>query len=284
MATPFSFLNYRKLANFSPAPIQNGICTLEVPKGPTYYAIALNYAVNGVACTEAQAKADIRAIRLKINGTTRWETNGKRAVDCLNKYYGMGFQNGLIFIPLARPWLRMYEAIENTAWGTKNLDTFTLEVEFNTPIVSPTLTAEAYYSLNSRDLGMIVEVHDYSHPVIGAGQQEYATLPKGNGDLIALHADHGGLVTALDLDINQSNVYNGGLAGQQALQRWFSERTPQTNYAHIEGQARNLLSEGIPLMGTSDFRIKPTVTGTGTIWYLAETLNTPLGKPIAIAS
>lgn len=277
MASAYGFLPFRKLPTFGPAPVANGISTIEIPIGPTYYAIALNYKVNGVNCTEAQAKADIKFVRLKVNGVTRMECSGKHLVDVINKYYGISWVDGQIFVPLARPWYRTPEAMENTAWGTRNLNSLTLEVEFGSPIVSPTMTADALFSYASRDLGMIVEVHEFTHAISGAGQAEYTSLPKGNGDLVALHAD-GAIITQLDLDINQQTVINGNTAASQSITRWMGERSPQTNYVHVEGQLRNLLSEGVPLIGVSDFRVKPTTSGAGTIYYVMETLNTPLGS------
>lgn len=284
MANNYGSLLHRKLPTFSPAPVQNGISVIQIPIGPTYYGISLNYKVNGVACTEAQAKADIKWVRLKVNGITRYEVSGKHLVEVMNKYYGAAFTAGEIFIPLARPWYKTPEAVENTVWGTRNLNSLTLEVEFGTPIISPTLEAYSLFSLAERDLGMIVEVHEFQYSAGVAGVQEISTLPRGNGDLIALHLDSS-LITACDMEVNQQIFTSGAnLSLYHNLVKWYGLRLPQSNYVHFEGHIRDLLSDGIPLINVSDFRVKPTFSGAGTASIVMETLNTPMGAALPAKS
>lgn len=277
MANAFGALLHRKLPTFSPAPVQSGVSVIQIPTGPTYYAIGLRYKVNGTDCTEAQAKADIKWVRIKINGVTRYEVSGKHLVDVMNKYYGVAFNAGQLYIPLARPWYKTPEGVENTAWGTRNLQSLTLEVEFNTPITSPTLEAYALFSLMQRDLGMIVEVHEFTYTAAASGVQEIPTLPRGNGDLIGLHLDSS-LVTSCDLEINQQIFTQGSdISLYQNLVKWYALRQPQTNYTHFDAQIRDLLSDATALINVSDFRVKPTFSGAGTAGIVMETLNTPLG-------
>ena len=146
-------LSHRKLVAFQPVPAANGLSIINIPTGPTYYAIDLNYKRTGVDATESEFKADVKWVRLKIGNKTCFEVSGKRLVDIFNKYYGIAFANGIAYIPLARPWLKTVEAVENSAWGTANVDTFTLEVEFAASAVSPTMEAHALASVYSRDLG-----------------------------------------------------------------------------------------------------------------------------------
>lgn len=280
MAGTFGALNFKKLPTFAPSPVQGGISVIELPRGPTYYGIGLRYKVNGVDCTEAQAKADIRFVRLKVNGVTRFETTGKHLIDIFNRYYGLGFNAGQIFIPLARPWLKVAEAIENTAWGTANLNSFSLEVEFNSPIVNPSLEAYHLSTVYQRDLGMIIEVHESTYSAAQAGMNEISTLPRGNGDLVAIHLDSS-LITACDIEIN-SQVYTQGtdLALLQNLVKWYSLRSPQSGYTHLDAQIRNILSDSLPLIDVSDFRLKPIFSAGGTATIIMETLSTPLGAAI----
>lgn len=277
MANTFGALYTKKLPTFSPAPVQNGVSVISIPTGPTYYGFHLSYLVNGVAATEAQVKSDIKWVRLKVNGVTRYEVSGKHLIDALNKYYGVGFNAGQIFIPLARPWYKLPEAVENTAWGTRNLQSLNLEVEFNTPIVNPTMEAYATYSLMQRDLGMIVEVHEFQYAAATVGMNEIPTLPRGNGDLVALHLDSA-LITACDIEVNQQLWTQGSnLSLFQNFVKWFALRTPQAGYVHFDAQIRDLLSDAQALINVSDFRVKPTVSAAGNIGIVMETLNTPLG-------
>lgn len=273
----FQSLQMRKLTNVSPAPVQGGMSTVRVPIGPTYYGFALRYKVNGVDCTEAQAKTDIRALRVKINDQTRLEYTGKHLVEIANKYYGLGFTAGQIFIPLARPWYKTAEAVENTAWGTANVENLTIEIDWNTPIVSPTLDIHAFYSIYSRDLGTIIETREVSYNAGTVGQQEITTLPKTNGDIVALHLESAN-ITVCDIEVN-TQLYTQGqdLSIMQNFTKWFALRTPQTGYVHFDAHLRDLLSDGIPVVNASDFRLKPSVSAAGLIPILVETLNAPFG-------
>lgn len=275
--TDFQSLQTRKMTNIAPAPVANGLSTITVPKGPTYYGFSLRYKVNNVDCTEAQAKADIKWVRVKINSNTVYEVTGKHLVDIMNKYYGLVFTNGQIYLPLARPWYKTPEAVENTAWGTRNVDTMTIEVEFGTPIVSPSLDVFAIFSVYQRDLGTIIQSRELVYTAGVSGTQEIATLPKSNGDIVALHLDSS-LVTACDIEINnQLYVQGQDLPLFQNFTKWFALRQPQTGYVHFDAHLRNLLSDGIPIVGTADFRVKPTFSAAGTAQIVMETLAAPLG-------
>lgn len=274
----YQSLQFRKLSNVQPAPVAGGLSVINVPKGPTYYGFGFRYKTAGVNATEAQIKADIKWVRVKINGIALIELTGKHIVDVFNKYYGIAYNNGEMFLPLSRPWMKTPEAADNTAWGTANIDTMTIEVEFAATAVTPTLEAHSIYSIYSRDLGVVVEMREVTFTSAVTGLQEITTLLKTRGDIVALHVDHGGIVSTCDIEVNnQLYTQAQDIPLVQNFTKWFALRSPQTNYLHFEGQMRDMLSDGIPITGTQDFRLKPTLTAAGTIYVVQETLNAPLG-------
>lgn len=266
----------RKLPSFSVVSPGSTAAVL-IPRGPTYQCIVLSYKRNGVDATEAQVKSDLKQIRLKINGTTRFEVSGKHLVDCLNKYYGIGFTAGQIVIPLTRPWHKTIEGEENLGWGTKNLDTFGLEVDVDAAAVTPTLSAEALILPFERDLGAIVEVHELVYSNAAAGQFEIPQLPRGNGDLIAIHLDSAAVTTA-EAFLNQVPAIEGNADITKTIQTWMSERSPQTGYKHLDALVRNRVGDAWPLRGVEDFRLKLGMSGASTVGIIMETLNVPLAS------
>ncbi|PZO86538.1 MAG: hypothetical protein DI626_06275 [Micavibrio aeruginosavorus] len=264
----------RKLPSFSVVSPGSTAAVL-IPRGPTYQTIVLNYKRNGVDATEAQVKSDLKQVRLKINGVTRYEVSGKHLIDIMNKYYGIGFTAGLIVIPLTRPWHKTIEGEENLGWGTKNVDTFGIEVDIDAAAVSPTLTGEALILPVERDLGLIVEVHELNFSSAVAGQFEIPNLPRGNGDMVAIHLDSAN-VTAAEAFLNQVPAIEGSAAITKSIQTWMTERSPQTGYQHLDALVRNRIADVWPLKGVEDFRLKLTMSAAGAVGLVMETMNAPL--------
>ena len=278
----YQSLQFLKAVKIEPAPVAGGLSVISLPVGgPTYYGVAFRYKANGVNATEATMKADIKWVRVKLGEVALIELSGKHLIDVFNKYYGIqssGMTAGQFYLPLARPWLKNPESVENTAWGTQNVEKLTVEVEFAGTAVTPVLETHLIYSVYKRDLGVVIEAREFVYQSAVAGPQEFENTLKSRGDIVALHVDHGGIVNSCDIEIN-NQIYTQGqdLSLFQEFVKWFSLRAPQTNYIHFEGQMRGLLSDAIPIMGTSNFRIKPNFTAAGAITFIQETLNVPLG-------
>lgn len=266
----------RKLPSFSVVSPGSTAAVL-LPRGPTYQAIALRYKRAGVDATEAQMKSDLKRIRLKINGVTRFDVSGKHVIDVLNKYYGIAFVAGLLIIPLSRPWHKTIEGEDNLAWGTKNIDTLGLEVDIDAAAVTPSMTGEAFILPYERDLGAIIQVHELPYSSATGGTFEISTLPRGNGDLAALHFDSA-LVTAAEAFINQVPAAEGDEAINRSLLTWIGERTPQTNYVHLDALLKNRIADVWPLRNVEDFRVKLAMSAGGAVDIVMETFNVPLAK------
>ncbi len=266
----------RKLPSFNTVG-PNATSSVLIPRGPTYRSVVLKYGTNTVGgANETNFKAEIKKIRLKINGVTRFEVSGKYAIDIMNKYYGIAFNDGFVVIPLMRPWLRTIEGEENLGWGTSNVDTFELQVDVHENADAPTLEAHAWVTPEQRPLGTIVEVHELIYSTAVSGQFEISSLPKGNGDLVALHFDNSD-ITKLEAFINQVAFIDGDIDILQDGYQWTGLRSPQTDYRHLDPCFNNRIADVWPLARVEDFRIKLTLAQAGSVPIIMETLNTPLG-------
>lgn len=269
-------LNFqRRLPSFSVVS-PGSTAAILIPRGPSYQCLVLRYKRNNVDATEAQVKSDLKQIRLKINGVTRFEVSGKHLVDCLNKYYGIAFTAGQIVIPLTRPWHKNIGSEDVLGWGTKNMDTFGLEVDIDAAAVTPSLTADALVNPVMRDLGAIVEVHELTYSTAVAGIFEIPNLPRGNGDLVALHLDSAN-ITSAEAYMNQIPAIEGDADITRTIQTWMTERTPQTGYRHMDALIRNRVGDAWPLRGVEDFRLKLGMSAAGSVGITMETINAPLG-------
>lgn len=267
----------RKLPSF--ATVGAGqMATLMVPKGWTYRGLVLKYQTGGANATEAQMKADLTAIRLKVNGNTRYEASAEQLIDIQTHFYGESVVAGMLFIPLSRKWLKTIEAQDNTAWGTSNVDTFSIEVDISGGAVTPSLVAHAEVDPVKNDLGIIVEGHTFHYNAAGAGTMEISDLPKSSGQLVGLHMKTT-VVSALQLTVNAVEFINSDIDVMNAIyQREPMRRAPVNGWVHLDPLALNRIGDAWP-MAVEDFRLKLTTTGAGTVDLFLETLSAPLGLP-----
>jgi len=267
----------QKLPEFNPVAAGRK-ASLKFPNGPTYRQAIIQYKTSGTAATEGQMLSDIDRVALKINGIVRWEATGKQLL-MLNKYYHeAGFKNGELIIDFTRSWARTKEGEENLAWGTRNVNSIFLEVKLNAAATSPELSADAIITPDSRDLGLIVECHDFGYDTSTTGKKEIPDLPIENGSLVALHLDNSD-ITALELKINKVPYIEDDtdLTSYQRYLERVGKRTPQTGITHVDALALNRLDDAWTLSGVSTFNVNPTVSAAGSIPILMETLSQPLG-------
>lgn len=266
----------RKLPSFNTVAA-GATSSVIIPKGPTYRSIILVYKNGSTPANKATLKADIKMIKLKINGKTRWEATGAEAIDYCQEYYGIGHRDGQIVIPLTRPWMKTMEAEENLAWGTRNIDTFELSVELASGATNPVLSAEAWITPESRDLGMIVEVHRFNFDTSVAGRFEISTLPRGNGDLVALHCKSAE-ISGLEVELNGTTMVDGDLETYLDTLVYNAERTLIADTVHVDALVNNRLADAYPVARVEDFRIKLDMDDGDSVPILMETLNAPLGQ------
>jgi hypothetical protein len=275
-----TFRYIRKLPDFATVAA-GSMATLMAPKGWTYRGIILKYSAGGSAANEATMKADISKVRLKVNGNTRYEASATQLIDIQTKYYGNAVVDGMLFVPLSRTFLKTMEAQDNTAWGTRNVDTFAIEVDIDSGATSPVLVAHAEVDPVANDLGVIVEGHTYTYNASGAVTMEVADLPKSNGQLVGLHIQTS-IVTEANLTVNGVEFLNTDIdVMHAALKRRPANRSPVSNWVHIDPLALNRVADAWPMM-VEDFRLKLKTSGSGAVPIFVETLSAPLGMPSSV--
>ena len=180
----------QKLPDFNPV-VAGGRASVRVPKGPTYREFVLGYTPDGTKANKATMIADIEEVVLKINGIAKRTYSGEDLVMINSFYMGKngqdGFTDGELVVPLSPPWARTMEGEENLCWGTRDIDNLFIDVKLASGATNPQLSCEAFFTPDSRDLGLIVEVHKVQVSSSVAGKIEISDLAKENGSLVALH-------------------------------------------------------------------------------------------------
>lgn len=264
---------FRKLPSFS-AVAAGQTANVQVPKGPTYRQLILTYKKAGVDATEAQMAADLTKIRLKINGVTRLEASAADLIS-LAKYRGFTIDAGQLPVFLAWPTARTPIQEENLAWGTQNVDTFNVEVDIAAGAGAVTLEASAWVTAEPRPLGPIIQVSTLFFAATASGTFEISTLPKGNGDLVALHLASA-QITAVEVQVDSGNYLDGLTPALRSSYKW-TGRVPQTNFQHYEPVWLDRYDDRIPLINKQDFRLKLTMGAADTVRIVMETMAAPLG-------
>jgi hypothetical protein len=270
------FYYYQELPEFDKVAAGKA-ANLNLPTGPTYGALLLNYNTGtSGGPTEANMKDEINTIKLSVGGTSRIEISGKHAID-LQKYYGIPVTDGQVWIPLFRPWMQTVEAQENVGWGTRDVSGLNLRVNIDSGASNPELSADALILPEERDLGTIIEQHEFFESVSTSGSFDIQSLPKTQGDLVAVHLDNSNIDEA-NLFINKTPFKDGTIAGYHSLLEYQAERNPQSGYVHLDAINFNRWGNSWPLVDVNSFIIRGNITSGGQIPIVMETLNTPFAN------
>jgi hypothetical protein len=165
--------------------------TIDIPVGPRYHAIWLS-GTNKAATTLAGGTA-IGDIRLKVNGKVQ-RVHSAIELNALNTFegqlsiYGMTDTSGGQFnLPIffAEPWRKSYAATDSMAWGTGDISSFQLEIDFlaNNPtaIYAVAEVDNSIVTVNGKTaqapLGLISKVYRNILPYTGSSAL-YTNFPK----------------------------------------------------------------------------------------------------------
>ena len=270
----FHFFNKTRTFNGVAA---GGTPSVQLETGRTLYRhLVFNIKENGVAVNEARMKTLIEHIELKINGITRFKVTGENIINLLMKYYGIAFTDGRVVIPFTRPWLKSAAAEDHLGWGMKNVSTFEVKVKLASDAVNPELTLDASVTITPEgvDMGTIVEVHEHSFATSVTGKYEIRDLPKGNGDLVALHFKNNNIVK-IDVEVDKVPFIDGDLGSYEHQLKWVGLRLLQTGYRHIDALLLNRIGDAWPISKANSFVVSPDLSVAGSVPIIMETLNTP---------
>lgn len=257
---------YRKVRNFprilrSPnlsAITASQDSNVDLPtKGYTYRSIILECFVGANRASEAVMLNDITKIQAIVDGDTKIDlSQGATDLAAIMRYYqtraGVNpIAQGCLRLDFVRPWHREIAGEDGPAWGMDDVRNFQLVVGFGSSI---TITAVNVWAVVSdpEPLGRHLCIRRFPRSFGSAAVDRESKWKNDVGtNLLAIHvnkaAGSGGLSSVkltTDKIIEMEDV-PVLLWHQQAIQY---ERTPQTNWSHLEFALRGRLRDGIPMI------------------------------------
>lgn len=267
------------LVSFTP-PAAGARSTINIPVGPTYYGIVLQYTESGTLVTEANMKAAIEEVLIKINGTPVRRLSATDII-ALNALHGVAYQDGFLPLYFAEPWARSANSEDFFAWGTLDVQTFQIEVKIASGRTAPALSAVAETTNESRKLNAIKKFNKYNIPVASTGIVNWQNLPR-IGTLAALHAVSGDID---DVSVKVDNVEVFDLTVDQINQDLnnYPDITPQTDIVHVLFNKTSRASDNLPfayevaknqVRRVQDFQVDFNMSAANAFDVIAETIGT----------
>lgn len=242
--------------------------TLQCPLGPTYDIITLEY--SGVTL------AQLKNIRVEINGKPIQEYESGVVVDSINKYYSRPVTAGQLDLYFLRPEMS-YEPGSDRVTGIGTLDVQTLQIsmDIDAAAVAPVIVASAERS-DPQPLGIITKVKRWQFAAAVSGQFEIDNIPR-TGRVMAMHLRNAN-ITAIEVEIDRQKVLEGSRARLEGIQtRW--GRSPQTADMLsvdwcLDGDPKQALAFiGRNRAQVQDFRLRPTISAAGAVPIYVEYLD-----------
>lgn len=259
--------------------------SVQLPLGGTYYGIQLRcYDATNVA-TVSEIKAAITEIRVKV-GSQNLIRISPTMLYMLELFYGasygIGNEDGILNIPFTRNFLKLPLAKDVLAWGTADINSLSLEIDFHSSITGiSNVDIYAQRTAFKNPLGMVRTIDYLPFNLAIAGINQVSDMPdfgrSKTAGYLALHLDNGsGTPVGFEVEYNNSPIYDIRKdAYDQTL--LYSERTAQAGYMSIAFDDQDNLASFLPVSGLTDFRIKPDYTGgsaPGAVnWYYEALLN-----------
>ncbi|MCW8917478.1 MAG: major capsid protein P2 [Gammaproteobacteria bacterium] len=262
------------MARFTPielpsfSPVAAGVTvTLGCPTTRTYEKIILKY---GGTFTRAQMKN----IRVEVNGKPMMEFKDGDELDAINDYYGRADVAGYLTIYFNRPEMDYKPGMQKLCGlGTADVDTLQLRIDVDAGATNPTLEAHAVTS-DPTPMGAITKVKAFPASFATSGEQAIDNLPRGPR-IIALHLFKSD-VEAVSVEVNGRKIAEGIKALHEQVQKE-AGRVPQTASAtHVDFCLDGNLAEALVTdrkAGVEDLRIRPTLTTSGAVRLVVEYLD-----------
>lgn len=209
--------------------VADGTATLKyVPKRALHRMILV---LGGTAFT----KAMMTLIKIKVNGSTKFEISGSD-MDAINKYRGMTANAAFLTIDFTEIFGRDYVDQVVGAWDTSmGFNTVTIEVTIagaTAPTLRAILDESAPQSLNPKEAafaGMMTKILRYPWSRSAGGKLPVDLPFGGNGAVIKrLHVTHTGNVTDVEAKEDKVTIFEGLAADLSFIQTEYN-RVPQAN-------------------------------------------------------
>ncbi|CZF79471.1 major capsid protein P2 [Grimontia marina] len=253
-----------KLPSFSNV-VAGATATLELPLGLAYHMLLLEFS--------GMALAQMKNIRLEVNGKVvqKWK-DGER-LNSLNKHYKRGTATASSLpIWFIRPEMDDPAQQRVFAVGTSDVQTLTLLIDIADDATAPKLTGHAIKG-NQSPLGIITKVKTFPVSFATAGEQEIDNLPLPRGARIASVHLYSPDVTRCELDMNGLRVFEMDKTLAAKIQTDYA-RDPQSSHKmSLDFMLEGDMSQALVLEGVQDFRIRPTLANPGAVDVVVEYLD-----------
>ncbi len=250
---------------------KGGTATLNMPIGRTYERLILTYA--GVT------RAQMRSIKVVIDGKPVMEWADAEQLAALNAYYGRHDASGQLTLWFVRPEMTELAQQRVTGLGTGDrqgngrVSTLQLEIDIASEAENPTIRAHAIQS-DQAPLGMINKVKRFTYSSATAGQFEIDNIPKGPRLMaVHLHKDADD-VSRVEVEQNSRKILEGDKSLIQYLQRE-SGRKPQAKYLALDWTQEGDIYQSIVTdpRTIQDQRFRLTLDSPGQVEILVEYLD-----------
>lgn len=274
------FRNVRQYLRSMRLPTFRGIAASSTanavwPLGITVHAIFLRFTIAGAAATEAQIKAQISRIRLKIDGDAKIDATSTELI-ALNEFWqrraGQAtVVDGVLRIDLSRPWDQEISAQDGPAWGlatqnpdgSRGVDSFTAELDIAAAATIDGVEAHALVS-DAEPLGRHLCIRRYGLYLGAAGDLEFNDFNKSaDYGVLAMHfakvsqPEAAYVVTHVALKVDQIDELDKTPAGLLESQYRRYGCVKQAGWTHIPFCGRGRPLDVLPLIG-QDMRLKIT--------------------------
>lgn len=216
--------------------------TVQIDTNRIYHDILLNHKRSGVDATIAQMQSDIELVRVRIDGKTQREFTPAELFAILAER-DLPVLDGFLHIPFAWPHARTTIGEDSLAWGTKDVESFEIEVKFAGAAVAPSLSGRAFVENKgvNRVLGAIEKWQRHNVPVSAIGNTPWTP----NIEPLEPYYQ----ILAFSSDINSATVKVDGeekIGGTKAtLEALYKSRgiNPQTGVFSLMWDLRNRVTD-----------------------------------------
>ncbi len=251
--------------------------TLDVPPTDIYHSLHITHKRSGVLATQAQMEAEIERIEIEINGTVQRSFTPAQLFK-MHALYGVAVSAGHIPIYFSEPWARSAQGEDSKAWGTQDVETFTVVVKLASGATAPSLECHAEVELGNRPMGLIEKWSNYTVPVSAIGVTPW------NPNIEPLDSYYG--ITAFSGDITDFSIRVDNRDRKEASLALLNatltnkELVPQTDVVHMLFNDTLRVSDSLPMkLGQNakvrNFRVDFTLDAANSFEVITQTLGRP---------
>lgn len=182
--------------------------TVSLPVDRNYHGLRIHYKKGGNAASRVSMEADIKLVRLLLDGVVQWELTAKQLFALLD-IKGYPVTTGILPIHFSEPWRRSPQGEDLLSWSLAgSVRTFQVEVDLADDVNQPDLDCYCDYDNAVKALGVIRKITQQQIPVAGTGIHTLDQIP-GIGNLQALYAfeSAAGDIKHVRIELKQNVVY-----------------------------------------------------------------------------